>query len=64
MKDEICAFTFGCHLFIKLKEFFLNTSLKSANSVTKIFFITVKGLEPATCYVRDQDATTAPAREK
>ena len=28
----------------------------------KIFVITVKGLEPATSCVRDQDATTAPAR--
>ena len=30
--------------------------------VTKIFVITVKGLEHATSCVRDQDATTAPAR--
>ena len=37
-------------------------SLNSANSVTKIFVITVKGLEPATSNIRDQDATTAPAR--
>ena len=29
----------------------------SLNSVTKIFGITVKGLEPAPSYVRDQDAT-------
>ena len=29
-------------------EFFLNVSLNSLNSVTKIFVITVKGLEPAT----------------
>ena len=42
-------------------EFFLNVSLNSANSVTKIFVITVKGIEPATSCVRDQDATTAPA---
>ena len=28
----------------------------------KTFVITVKGLEPATPYVRDQDATTASAR--
>ena len=38
---------------------FLNVSL---NSVTKIFVITVKGLEPTTSCVRDQDAITAPAR--
>ena len=31
----------------------------SLNSVTKIFVITVKGLEPATSYIRDQDATLA-----
>ena len=39
-------------------EFFLN----SLNPVTKIFVITVKGFEPATSYVRDQNATTVPAR--
>ena len=38
--------------------FFLNL----LNSVTKIFVISAKGLEPAISYVRDQDATTAPAR--
>ena len=27
-----------------------------------MFAITVKGLEPATYYVRDQDTTTVPAR--
>ena len=32
-------------------------SLNSANSVTKLFVITVKGLEPATSCVRDQDAS-------
>ena len=32
------------------------------NSVTKIFVITVKGLEPATSYVIDQNGTTVPAR--
>ena len=37
-------------------------SLNSANSETKIIFITVKGLEPATSCVIDQDANTAPAR--
>ena len=40
-------------------EFFLNVSL---NSVTKTFVITVKGLKPATSCVKDQDATTVPAR--
>ena len=34
----------------------------SANSVKKIFVITVKGLEPATFCVRDEDATTVSAR--
>ena len=29
--------------------------------MTNIFVITVKGLEPATSCVRDQDATTAQA---
>ena len=37
-------------------------SLNSANSVTKIFVITVKGLKPVTSCVKDQDATTVPAR--
>ena len=37
-------------------------SLNLAISVTKIFDITVKGLEPTTSCVRDQDATTAPVR--
>ena len=32
------------------------------NSVTKIFVITVKGLELATSCVRDKDVTTVPAR--
>ena len=36
-------------------EFFLNVLL---HSVTKIFAITVKGLEPAISCVRDQDATS------
>ena len=34
--------------------------LNSADSVTKVFVITVKGLKPETSCVRDQDATTAP----
>ena len=37
-------------------------SLNLLDSVTKIFVITVKGLEPATPCARDQDPTTAPAR--
>ena len=36
--------------------------LNSANTMTKIFIIPVKGFEPATCFVRNQDATTVPAR--
>ena len=46
-------------------EFFLNVSLNSVDSVTKIFVITVKKAQTchsATSCVRDQDATTAPAR--
>ena len=34
-------------------EFFLNVSLNSANSVTKILFIRVKGLKLAISCVRD-----------
>ena len=36
---------------------FINIS-NSANSVTKIFVITEKEIEPATYYGRDQDVTT------
>ena len=36
----------------------------SMNSMTKIFVITVKGLEPAISCGRDQDVPTAPARHK
>ena len=43
-------------------EFFLNVSLNSANSVTRIFVFTAKGLEPATPCVKDQRAATVPAR--
>ena len=32
-------------------------SLNSANSVTKLFDIRVKGFKPGTSCVRDQDAT-------
>ena len=38
-------------------------SLNSVNPVTKIFVITVKGIEPATSCVRGQDAITVPARQ-
>ena len=37
-------------------------SLNSLNSVTKIFVITVKGHEPATSCVKDQDVAKALAR--
>ena len=37
-------------------------ALNSLSLVTKIFVITVKGLEPANFCVRDQDATTVPTR--
>ena len=36
--------------------------LNLVNSVTKMFIITVKGLQPAISCVRDQDTSTAPAR--
>ena len=35
-------------------------SLNSANSVTKIVVLTVKGLKAAISCVKDQDITTAP----
>ena len=34
----------------------------SLNLVTEVFVITVKGFEPATFCVRDQDVTTMPVR--
>ena len=40
-------------------EFFLNVFAKFSD---KKFAITVQGLELPTSFVRDQDATTAPAR--
>ena len=36
-------------------------SLNAANSMTKKY-LSLKGLEPPTSCVRDQDATTVPAR--
>ena len=38
-------------------------SLNSLSSVTKKY-LSLKGFEPATSCVRDQDATTAPARQR
>ena len=45
-------------------EFSLNlfTEFAELNSVTKIFLIAVKGLEPATPYVQDYNNTKVPAR--
>ena len=37
-------------------------SLNFLNPASKLFVITVKGLKPVTSCVRDQGATTAPAR--
>ena len=37
-------------------------SLNSVSSVTKIFVITVKELEPATSCGKDQDAATVPTK--
>ena len=63
--DSISTCTLMCYFLCydhtcglrAILEFFLNVSLNSANSETKIFVITEKGLEPATSCVRDQDAT-------
>ena len=43
-------------------EFFLNVFTEFIEFSDKIFAIAVKGLEPPTSCVRNQDATTAPAR--
>ena len=43
-------------------RFFLNVSVNSAISVTKIFVIAVQRFEPVTSCVRDQVATTVPTR--
>ena len=43
-------------------EFFLNVSLNSANSVTKIFVITVKGLKLTISCVRDQPCYHSPSK--
>ena len=39
-------------------------TMNSANSMTKMFVITVKGLVPATSCVRDQDAATVDTRKR
>ena len=44
---------------VKTFEFSLNVFTEFSD---KIFVITGKGLRPATSCVRDQDATTVPAR--
>ena len=38
--------------------------LNPLNSVTEVFVITENGFEPATSYVREEDATAAPARHR
>ena len=43
-------------------EFFLNVFTEFAEFSDKKIVITVRGLKPATSCVRDQHATTAPAR--
>ena len=43
-------------------EFFLNVFTEFSKFSDKKFTITVKGLVPATSCIRDQDATTVPAR--
>ena len=43
-------------------EFFLNVFTEFSKFNDKIFVLTIKGLEPDTSCVRDQDATTLPAR--
>ena len=52
--QDISLFMTHCTL-----EFFLNNFTEFSD---KIFVITVKGLQLSTSYVRDQDATTVPAR--
>ena len=49
-------------LFSESLEFFLNVFTEFAEFSDKIFFIELKGFEPATSCVRDQDATTVSAR--
>ena len=48
-------------LNLTISQFYLNVFTEFADFSEKILVITVKGLEPATYYVRDQDATTLPA---
>ena len=47
-------------LITETMQFSLNVFL---NSVTKIFVITIKGLEPANSCVKDQDATTCERQD-
>ena len=46
---ELKQFDFSLNVFIEFAEF-------------KVFIITAKGFKPATSCIRDQDATTVPAR--
>ena len=49
-------------IIIFIIELFLNIITEFREFNDKIFDITVRGLEPATSCIRDQDATTAPEK--
>ena len=61
MHLSMICFVTVCKPQRSIFDFCLN-ELSEVNSVTKIFVITVKMLRSAASCIRDQDATTAPAR--
>ena len=56
------AYHTWCHWRIIWMEFFLNVFTEFSKFSDKKY-LSLKGLEPATSCVRDQDAITAPARQ-
>ena len=53
---------YGKGKYVEL-EFFLNLFIEFSEFSDKKY-LSLKGLEPATSYVRDQNATTLPARHR
>ena len=47
---------------IEIFEFSINVFIEFTKFSEKVFFITVKGLEPTISCVRDHDTTTVPER--
>ena len=59
--DKIWFFLVNKHEIKITMDFFLNV-FTELSEFTENKFLYIKGIEPATSSVRDQDATTVPAR--